>query len=58
MGRVLRMFSIYTKDCPKGWAYVRDYTGNLVYYGPIEECFKFIDQMMGWEAGTSASKGH
>ena len=52
------MYQLITKDCPKGWGYVRDYMGNLVYYGSIEECFKFIDDMMGWEAGTSECQRH
>lgn len=52
------MYQITTKDCPKGCAYVRDYMGNLVYYGTIDDCFTFIDTVMGWEAGTSASKGY
>lgn len=36
------MFQIIKEDCPKGWAYVRDYMGNKVFYGPEEECKQFI----------------
>ena len=39
------MFTLVTADCPKGYAYVRDYTGNLVYYGSIDECHHFINAM-------------
>lgn len=39
------MYQFYTKDCPKGWAYVRDYMGNLVYYGTEDECKLFIEAM-------------
>ena len=39
------MFTLVTAGCPKGWAYVRDYTGNLVYYGSIDECHHFINAM-------------
>ena len=40
-------FTIYiSKDCPKGWAYVRDFKGNLVFYGTIKECHDFIDQAL------------
>ena len=31
--------------CPKGYAYVRDYMGNRVYYGPISDCIEFINIM-------------
>lgn len=36
------MFQIVKEDCPKGWAYVRDYMGNKVFYGPEEDCKQFI----------------
>ena len=43
------IFQIYkTKDCPSGYAYVRDYQLNLVFYGPIEECQSFIDNVTGF----------
>lgn len=46
------MFQIWIcKDCPKGYAYVKDYQGNLVFYGTIKECHDFIDQAMGFEGG-------
>lgn len=41
------MYTIIKTGCPKGWAYVRDYMGNLVYYGRIEECKTFISEMEG-----------
>lgn len=46
------MYQIYiNSDCAKGYAYVRDFKLNLVFYGTIEECRKFIDEMtgFGWE---------
>ncbi len=43
------IFQIYkTKDCPSGYAYVRDYQLNLVFYGPVEECQSFIDNVTGF----------
>ena len=39
------MYTIIKTGCPKGWAYVRDYMGNLVYYGRIEDCKQFISEM-------------
>ena len=45
-------YQIYrTKDCPKGWAFVRDFKCNLVFYGTIEECYVFIDEMTGFGLG-------
>lgn len=46
------MYQIYiTKDCPKGWAYVRDYQLNLIFYGTIEECHQCIDELTGFGIG-------
>ena len=41
------MFTIVKDGCPKGWAYVRDYMGTLVYYGSIADCKEFIRVMEG-----------
>lgn len=41
------MYTIVKEGCPKGWAYVRDYQGNLCYYGCIEDCKRFINAMEG-----------
>ena len=43
------MFTLVTAGCPKGWAFVRDYMGNLVYYGSIEDCKAFIEHVGGSE---------
>ena len=32
-------------DCPKGYAYVKDFKGNRCFYGTISECEEFISQM-------------
>lgn len=46
------MYQIWiTNDCPKGWAYVRDYQCNLIFYGTIEECHQCIDDLMGFGTG-------
>ena len=43
------MYQIYrTDDCPKGWAYVRDYQGNKVFYGELEACYQFIHDVTGY----------
>lgn len=39
------MYTIIKAGCPKGWAYVRDYMGNLCYYGTIKDCETFIKIM-------------
>lgn len=39
------MFTIIKDGCPKGYGYVRDYMGNLCYYGSIKECLAFIKAM-------------
>ena len=42
-------YQIYkTDDCPNGWAYVRDYQGNKVFYGEIEACNQFINDVTGF----------
>ena len=46
------MFQIWIgKDCPKGWAYVKDYLGNLIFYGTIKECADCIDTLLGFNQG-------
>lgn len=41
------MYQIIKTDCPKGYGYVRDYMGNKCFYGTLQECQEFIDQMEG-----------
>ncbi|MBO7731062.1 MAG: hypothetical protein J6S67_00865 [Methanobrevibacter sp.] len=41
------MFEIITNGCPDGYGFVRDYMGNKVFYGTVEECFSCIDNLMG-----------
>ena len=42
-------YEIVTNGCKKGWAFVRDYMGNKCFYGQLEECYQFINDMMGYE---------
>lgn len=39
------MFTIQKEEGRKGWAWVRDYLGNIWYYGTIKECKAFIDDI-------------
>lgn len=41
------MFSLLTVDCPDGFAYVKDYQGNKIFYGRLEECKKCIKDLTG-----------
>lgn len=41
------MYQIVTNGCPKGWAFVRDYQGNKIFYGPIKDCMHCIDVLLG-----------
>lgn len=45
------MYTLVTKDCPSGYAYVQDYQGNKIYFGPVEACKKCISHL------TSRKKG-
>lgn len=36
------MYRIETSGCPKGYGYVKDYTGNKIFYGSIEQCKECI----------------
>lgn len=40
------MFTMIKSGCPSGYAYVRDFCGNLCYYGPVAECKKYIEYMV------------
>ena len=40
-------FRIYTNGCVKGYGIVRDYLGNTWFYGTIEECKEWIDNVEG-----------
>lgn len=42
-------YEIVTNGCKKGWAFVRDYMGNKCFYGQLEACYQFINDMMGYE---------
>lgn len=46
-GEEKKMFEIITNGCPDGYGFVRDYMGNKVFYGTVEECFSCIDNLMG-----------
>lgn len=46
------MFKIKTDGFPKGYGYVVDFLGNIWFYGPVEECAKFIKCVMGCEVGV------
>lgn len=37
------IYSIVKTGCPSGYAYVKDFNGNMCYYGPVAECKKFIE---------------
>lgn len=39
------MYTIVKNGCPSGYAFVRDYLGNKMYYGTIKDCKFFIEQM-------------
>lgn len=39
-------YEIVSNGCKKGYAFVRDYMGNMCYYGTIKQCQKFINDMM------------
>ena len=42
---VIRMYKIIKDKCPSGYAYAVDYLGNKCYFGPVNECKKFIAYM-------------
>ena len=39
------MYTIVKDEFRKGWAYVKDYVGNIWFYGTIKECKEFIKQI-------------
>ena len=42
------MFQIITnKDCEPGYCFVRDFLGNLIFYGTGKQCIEFIRIMEG-----------
>lgn len=41
------IYSIVKTGCPSGYAYVKDFNGNMCYYGPVVECKKFIEYIWG-----------
>ena len=42
----MKYFSLYIPaGTPEGYSYVRDYKGNLIYFGTKEECEIFISRM-------------
>lgn len=43
----MSVYSIVKTDCPSGYAYVKDFKGNMCYYGPVAECKKFIEYIWG-----------
>ena len=36
------MYQIIKDDSRKGFGYVRDYNGNVWFYGTLKECKEFI----------------
>ena len=38
-------YQIMTDDCQKGYGYVRDYLGNIWFYGSLKDCQKFITEL-------------
>lgn len=42
---VYNMFKIIVKGCQKGYGIVIDFLGNTWFYGPLEECEKFITKL-------------
>lgn len=36
------MLHLVKKGCHRGFAFVRDNTGNKLFYGTIKECYAFI----------------
>lgn len=41
-------YQLITNGCPSGYGFVRDYMGNKVFYGTIEECHDCLDDLNGW----------
>lgn len=42
------MYQIITnKDCEPGFCFVRDFLGNLIFYGTGKQCIEFIRSMEG-----------
>lgn len=39
------MYTIVKNGCPSGYAFVRDYMGNKMFYGTIKDCKEFINRM-------------
>ena len=48
---VLEVFIMYqiitNKDCQEGYCFVRDFLGNLIFYGTGKQCLEFIRVMEG-----------
>lgn len=45
------MYEIITVGCPDGYGFVRDYQGNKIYYGTLDECRECIGILVktGWD---------
>lgn len=39
------MYSIDVHGQPKGYGFVKDYQGNIYFYGSIKECEEFISRL-------------
>ena len=39
------MYTIIKNGCPSGYAFVRDFYGNKMFYGTIKDCKTFIVRM-------------
>ena len=38
---------IINTGCPAGYAFVRDYMGNRIFYGTVDECRDCMDVLNG-----------
>lgn len=43
---VYTMFRIIVNGCQKGYGIVVDFLGNTWFYGSVEECEKFITELV------------
>lgn len=40
------MYKIDSVGCATGYGFVRDYVGNIWFYGTVEKCQEFIERMV------------
>ena len=41
-------YSIKTDGCATGYGYVIDYMGNIWFYGSVDDCQHFIEEVEGY----------